>query len=129
MSAVQTKYEAYGDSIHSTEPADLWVARGDSLRFPDGVLMPTSVGALRALDSSAVIIIDHGDDGTGSYIVRCRYPYLAFIVSNVWPIFVDTGAVPFTRADVRDTTRFRRVELIPSVDSRAAAACARAPAI
>ena len=128
VSAVQTKYDAYGDTIHASQPADMWVARGDSLRFPDGTLMPTRVGALRALDSSAVIIVDHGDDGTGSYIVRCRYPYLAFIVSNDWPTFLDTGAVSFARADVRDTTRFWRVELMPAVDSRAAAACARAPA-
>jgi len=127
ISAVQTKYEAYGDSIHSHEPADLWVAHGDSLRFPDGRLIPATVGALRALDSTSVIVIDRGDDGTGSYVVPCRYPYLALIVSNVWPTFADTGAVSFARADVRDTTRFWRVELMPSVDPRAAAACARAP--
>jgi hypothetical protein len=128
VSAVQMKYEAYGDSIHSSEPADLWIAQGDSLRFPDGGLMPTTVGALRTLNSSAVIVIDHGDDDTGSYVVPCRYPYLAFIVSNVWPTFADTGAVPFARADVRDTTRFWRVELMPSMNSRVAAVCARAPA-
>ena len=128
VSAIQTRYEAYDDSVHSTEPADLWVARGDSLRFPDGVLMPSTVVALRALDSAGVLIVDHGDDGTGSYIVRCRYRFIAFVVSNAWPTLAETGALPLTRIDVRDTTHFWRVELRPSVDSRIVAGCTHAPA-
>ncbi|MFN8575119.1 MAG: hypothetical protein U0132_23905 [Gemmatimonadaceae bacterium] len=129
VSGVQTRYDAHGDSIHSEEPADLWVARGDSLRFPDGALIPTTVGALRMLDSVAVVIVDHGDDGPGSYVARCRYPHLALIVSNDWPTFADTGAVPFARSDTRDSTHFWRVELTPSIDSRIEAACPHSPAI
>jgi len=126
VSAVQTEYDAYGDSLHLLEPADLWIARGDSVRFPDGHLMPTTVGRLRALDSTAVVIVDHGDDGSGSYIVVCRYPHLAFILSNVWPTFTDTGAVPIARVDRRDTTRVWRIERDTSIDPRISATCARA---
>jgi hypothetical protein len=124
VSAVQSKYD--GDTLHSREPGDLWVASGDSLRFPDGTLMPTTVGALRAVDSSAVVIIDRGDDGTGSYVARCRFPYLAFIVDNTWPTFPDTGAIWFSRADRADTTRFWRVEVDTAIDPRIRAMCARA---
>jgi len=124
VSAVQTKYEAYGDSLHRAEPADLWVARGDSLRFPDGALIPTRVGALRRLDSLAVILVDHGDDGTGSYVVRCRYPRIALVVSNVWPTFPDTGVVRFTKVAPNDTTEFWRVEVASDpIDERITRAC------
>jgi hypothetical protein len=123
VSAVQTRYDAYGDSIHSREPADLWVATGDSLRFPDGTVMPMTVSALRALDSTGVIVVDHGDDGTGSYVALCRYRFIAFIVSNVWPTLPDTGVVPLSRATPTDTARVWRIEVNPSPDPRIVAAC------
>jgi len=124
ISAVQTKYEAYGDSLHPAEPADLWIARGDSLRFPDGVLIPARVGMLRRLDSVAVIVVDHGDDGTGSYVVRCKYPRTALVVSNDWPTSPDTGVVPFAKVAPSDTMQFWRAEVAASsADPRIARAC------
>ena len=76
--------------------------------------------------SAAVVVVDHGDDGTGSYIVRCRYPFLRAIVSNVWPTFADSGIVSFTKASSRDTTRIWRLEQDRDpADKQVAAACAR----
>ncbi|HEY7769363.1 hypothetical protein [Longimicrobium sp.] len=127
--AIQSEYEAYGDSLHRAEPADLWAAAGDSLRFPDGTLIPMRVGAIRALDRG-VIVVDHGDDGTGSYIVLCRFPHLAIVVSNVWPPFARSGIVPLSRAAASDTTRVWRIEVDPRQASDAAIrqACAGVPA-
>lgn len=127
LSAVQTKYEAYGDSLRHGERPDLWTARGDSLRFSDGTLIPRTVGALRSLDSLAVIIIDHGDDGTGSYVVRCRFPRVHLIVNNLWPTFAKSGIAPFAQASADDTTAIWRVEMDPEESSGSiAAACRRA---
>jgi hypothetical protein len=127
ISAVQSNYEAYGDSLHQRERPDLWVASGDSLRFPDGMLIPQTVGSFRTLDSMAVIVVDHGDDGTGSYIVRCRYPFLHAIVSNVWPAFAHSGIVSLLKASPKDTTRIWRLEQeVGSTDNRVAAACSTA---
>lgn len=124
--AIQTAHDAYGDSLHQAEPATLWAAEGDSLRFPDGALIPRRVGALRALDSAGVIVVDHGDDGTGSYIVRCKYPELAMVIDNVWPPFADSGVVPLNRASASDTTTVWRVEMGPRHSrTRVIRACAK----
>jgi hypothetical protein len=109
--AIQTAHDAYDDSLHRAEPATLWAAKGDSLRFPDGGLIPRRAGALRALDSAGVIVVDHGDDGSGSYIVRCRYLSLAMIISNDWPLFADSGVVPLARASTIDTASVWRIEV------------------
>jgi hypothetical protein len=125
VGAVQTGHDAYGDSLHEREVADLWVASGDSLRFPDGTLIPRRVGALRRLDADGVIVVDHGDDGTGSYIARCKYPWLQLVVDNMWPSFADSGAVRFAKAETNDTTQIWRVEVNPTpVERRVARLCA-----
>jgi hypothetical protein len=128
--AIQSEYDAFGDSLHRAEPADLWAATGDSLRFPDGTLIPIRVGGIRALDRAGVIVVDHGEDGTGSYIVLCRFPHLAIVVDNVWSPFARSGIVPLSRAAVSDTTRVWRVEVDPRQASDAAIpqACAGARA-
>jgi hypothetical protein len=129
ISAVQTKYEAYGDTLHTSEQADLWVAQGDSLRFPDGALIPRSVGAWRSIDSLGVIVVDHGDDGTGSFLIRCKYPRLRAIVNNVWPPFAQSGVLSLRQVSTEDSTSIWRIELDASVLRRdIVAACARAAA-
>lgn len=129
--AIQTAYDAHGDSLHPAESADLWAASGDSLRFPDGTLVPGRVGALRAIDSVGAVVVDHGDDGTGSYVVLCRFPRLALVVDNIWPPFAKAGVVPFARVRPADTARFWRVEVLPGRPELAqgvAAVCGPAPA-
>lgn len=127
--AIQSHTDPYGDSLHAGERADLWAAAGDSVRFPDGVPIPRRIGALRKLDSAAVVIVDHGDDGTGSFVVRCRYPWLAIVIDNVWPGFSESGIAPFALASTADTTRVWRIEVIPGRrDATDAGACQSAPA-
>ena len=109
--AIQYAHDASGDSLHRDEPATFWAAEGDSLRFPDAQLIPTRVGAIRALDSLGAIVVDHGDDGSGSYIVICKYPALAMIINNQWPPFARSGVVPLALASIRDTTSIWRVEV------------------
>ena len=129
VSAVQTKYEAYGDSLHLSEPADLWIVRGDSVRFADGTRIPMRVGQLRALDSTSVVVVDHGDDGPGSYIVRCKYPYVRVVIDNVWPSFADRGVTSIVQAKSDDSTRAWRIEIDrSSIDSGVLKACSAAPA-
>lgn len=125
--AIQPDHDPFGDSLHYAEQPGLWAARGDSLRFPDGQLVPLRVGALRAIDSSGVVVIDHGDDGTGSYVVRCRYPFIALIVDNVWLYHERGSTVPFARVSPSDTTSFWRVEMLSGKsDSAVTSACSHA---
>jgi len=126
--AIQTAYDAYGDTLHAAEPADLWAASGDSLRFPDGTLIPC-VGALRILDSVGVIVVDHGDDSGGSYIIRCKFPDLQIIIDNDWPPFAQTGIVRLAQVSPSDTTQAWRVEISSRQrDAAVEKACPRAPA-
>jgi hypothetical protein len=115
---------AYDDSLRTAEPPDLWVTRGSHLQFPDGKAIPSTVGALRTLDSAGVILVDHGDDTSGSLIIRCRFPELAFAVSNIWPASADSGAVSLARTDPTDTAAIWRVEITPGhVDPRVSRVC------
>lgn len=111
ISALQTRHE---DSLRSNEPFDQWVILGDSLRFADGTLIPDRVGPVREMDSVGVVVIDRGDDGPGSYIVRCRYPYVAMVVNNNWPDFADDGTVSLSRVATTDPTPLWRVEAFPN---------------
>jgi hypothetical protein len=111
--AIQSAHDAYDDSLHAAERADLWAAVGDSVRFPDGVPIPQRVGTLRALDSLGVVVVDHGDDGTGSYIVRCRYPALAIVIGNTWPSHPRGGTASLVGVSTADTTRVWRAEVMP----------------
>ena len=112
--AVQADHDAFGDSLRGNESADLWAATGDSLRFADGRLIPMRAGSLRVLDSVAIVEIDHGDDGTGTQIIRCRFPRVSILIDNMWPSFADSGVVPFTLVSPRDTTGVWRVEVSPA---------------
>ena len=109
--AIQSRHDAYEDTLHRAEPADLWAMKGDRLRFADGRAIATRVAALREVDSVGVVVIDRGDDGTGSFVSLCRYPYLAFIVGNDWPSHKDAReAIPLSEIRAQDTTSIARVE-------------------
>jgi len=124
--AIQADHDAYGDSLHGNEPADLWAATGDSLRFADGRLIPMRVGSLRMLDSVGIVTIDHGDDGDGTQIIRCSFPRVSLVIDNMWPSFADSGVVSLTRVSPHDTTRIWRVEVLPArSDSSVVQQCRR----
>jgi hypothetical protein len=57
----------------------MWTAAGDSVRLPDGQLLPKTLGGLRALGETAPEDNDaRYDDGDGPRARNCRYPDLLF---------------------------------------------------
>jgi len=100
--------DAYGEAIQEDSAPEFWWATGDSLRFASGVVIPKSVGALLALDSTAVLRADGGDDTEGSYIIPCRYPRMTLVLGYLSSL-PDTGAWPLAARRVPDSLQFQRV--------------------
>jgi hypothetical protein len=102
---VQTK-RGDGDVVRDDEVPDLWTVEGDSVRLPDGQLMPRTLGVLRA--RFAPLVVDENipaDDVDGPHARSCRLPYLLFAL-----------AVNDTARRVPDSARVTRVDL-DGVDS------------
>jgi hypothetical protein len=81
VTAVESQH-GEGDTLRDDEVPDLWVAEGDSLRLPDGELVPRTLGILRA--RYGVIVVDEStptDDVDGVRARSCRFPYLLFALS------------------------------------------------
>lgn len=100
VTAVQSRH-SYGDTVHNDEVPDLWTAEGDSVRMPDGELVPHTLGALRA--RYGFMIVDQntdGDDIDGPHASVCRFPYLLFAL-----------AVNDTARHVPDSARVTRVDM------------------
>jgi hypothetical protein len=98
--AVQSKH-GYGESVHDDEEPDLWIVEGDSIRLPDGALVPRTLGALRA--KYGLTLVDQntgGDDIDGLHARSCRFPYLLFALS-----------VNDTARTVPDSARVTRVDM------------------
>ena len=69
---------AQPDTIPADEP-DMWTASGDSVRLPDGRLLPKTLGGLRALGTTSVDDNDpSADDWDGPGARTCRYPEILF---------------------------------------------------
>lgn len=111
--AVQSKH-GDGDVVHDDEIPDLWTVEGDSVRLPDGQLMPRTLGALRS--RYAPLSVDEnipGDDIDGPHARSCRLPYLLFAL-----------AVEDTARHVPDSARVIRVDL-DGIDSLPRQECVR----
>jgi len=79
--AVQSKH-GLGEALRDDEAPDLWTLEGDSIRLPDGELMPRTLGALRSRYGFAVVDENRaGDDIDGPHARSCRFPYLLFALS------------------------------------------------
>jgi len=66
------------DTVPGDEP-DMWTASGDSLRLPDGRLLPRTLGGLRALGRVSVDDNDGShDDWDGPGARTCRFPEIYF---------------------------------------------------
>jgi hypothetical protein len=65
------------DSIPIDEP-DMWTASGDSVRLPDGHLLPRTLGGLRALGRTTVSDNEGYDDWDGPDARTCRFPEILF---------------------------------------------------
>jgi hypothetical protein len=104
--AVQSKH-GYGEAVHDDEAPDLWVVEGDSVRLPDGELVPPTLGALRARYGFEVDENINADDIDGPSARSCRFPYLSFSLS-----------VHDTARKVPDSARVTRVEMdTPGADT------------
>ena len=69
---------AQPDNVPADEP-DMWTASGDSVRLPDGQLLPKTLGGLRALGTTFADDNDAGgDDWDGPGARTCRYPEILF---------------------------------------------------
>lgn len=76
--AVQTK-RTIDQPLLDSVPADLWTAEGDSVRLPDGHLMPRTLGALKARYGHLLVFEgDVGDDADGPQARVCKFPSLLF---------------------------------------------------
>lgn len=98
------------DTLVVSRPAQRWAAVGDSLRFPDGRLIPRRLGQIRAADSVGFMSVDYGDDNSGADVTLCRFPALT-VYFDTLPAPADTTTRPFAGISVADTSRYRRVEV------------------
>jgi hypothetical protein len=73
--AVHTRSQP--DSISIDEPV-MWTASGDSVRLPDGQLLPRTLGALRSLGRTMVDDNEGYDDWNGPDARTCRFPEILF---------------------------------------------------
>lgn len=100
--------EADIDTLVPARPAEYWAGVGDSLRFPDGRLIPRRLGALRAIDSAGVMFIESGDNTEGADVSLCNAPGLTFFFDTL-PAPADTTVRPLSQLGTTDTTAYRLV--------------------
>jgi len=65
------------DSIPGDAP-EMWTASGDSVRLPNGQLLPKTLGELRALGKAIVDKNEGYDDWNGPDARSCRFPEILF---------------------------------------------------
>lgn len=81
-SVMVVQSEHSGEAMHNDEAPDRWLVQGDSVRLPDGELMPRTLGALRARYGFALVDENlDADDVDDPHARPCRFPYLRFALS------------------------------------------------
>ena len=110
IAAVQSDNES---ALQYDQAADLWSGEGDSLRLPDGRLMPATVGELRAAYPHGLVSSDKGDDSDGVVAYVCEFPRLAFPLGYEPPTPADTGHWPLSAHAIPDSTKLWRIEVWP----------------
>ena len=108
--AGQTKFD-YGDSLDLSLAADLWQVEGDSVRLPDGGLLPQRVGELEARYGAAVVMSDKRDDSDGVRVRLCRYPDVELVLEYSEPTPDDVGAWLVGHGILSDTARIYSLEV------------------
>lgn len=106
VTAVQTRASTYDYVVDSVVP-DRWSIKGDSIRLPDGALLPATLGGLRTkygpVQSSGY---RGGDDYEGPTAFTCRFPYLAFYMTDDGkPTVPDSARIVRVVLDRSDNTR------------------------
>jgi hypothetical protein len=98
------------DSIPLDEP-DMWTASGDSVRLPNGQLLPRTLGALRALGQTTVSDNEGGyDDWDGPGARTCRFPEILFNLDGTGlpKTLPDSARVTSIEIDVRHPEVWRK---------------------
>ena len=108
--AGQTKLD-YGDSLDLSLAADLWQVEGDSVRLPDGGLLPRRVRELEARYGAAVVTSDKRDDSDGVRVRLCRYPDVELVLQYSEPTPDDVGAWLVGAGILSDTARIYSLEV------------------
>lgn len=98
------------DTLVVGKPVQSWEAVGDSIRFPDGKLIPRRLGQIRAADSVGYMSIEYGDNTEGADVTLCRVPALTFFFDTL-PAPADTSVRPFSGISVADTSSYKQVHL------------------
>jgi hypothetical protein len=90
------------DTVPGDEP-DMWTASGDSLRLPDGHLLPRTLRAVRALGRTVVDKNEGGDDWDGPGARTCRFPEILFNLdgTGLAKTLPDSARVTSIEIDVR----------------------------
>ncbi len=117
ITAAQPDHPA-GDWIDSTKPADLWIITGDSIRLPDGQLLPRTLGEMRARYGRISVgeNLIGADDFDGPGARMCRFPLLYFGLE-----------INDTARTVADSARVVRVEITPADGNLMAGFCRQTP--
>lgn len=90
------------DTVPGDQP-DMWTASGDSLRLPDGHLLPRTLRAVRALGRTVVDKNEGGDDWDGPGARTCRFPEILFNLdgTGLAKTLPDSARVTSIEIDVR----------------------------
>jgi hypothetical protein len=102
--------EPYTTRIDSAQRTSFWYAEGDSLRFPNGQLVPRNVGEFRQRFPGALLRADNVDDTEGSYIIECGAPHVAFILGQR-PELDDTAASRLDARPLPDSMTFWKIRV------------------
>ena len=94
----------------SNDEPQMWTATGDSVRLPDGQLLPRTLGALRALGPLTVDDNEGYDDWNGPDARGCRFPDILFKLdgTNLPKMLPDSARVIAVEIDVRHPEAYRK---------------------
>ncbi len=93
---------AQPDTVPADEP-DMWTAAGDSVRLPDGRLLPRTLGEMRTFGKTLVDNNEGGDDWDGPSARSCRFPEILFNLdgTNLPKTLPDSARVTSIEINVR----------------------------
>jgi hypothetical protein len=121
--------EPYTAHMDLTKRPSFWYASGDSLRFPDGQVIPSRLGPFRKSFPGSLLRADNVDDTEGSYVVTCSSPQVSLILGYL-PELNDTSASRLDARPLPDTLSFWkiRIDTVGSpTDPALREVCVRAP--
>ena len=111
LQAVQFDCRSFDDVCPEQVP-NYWVARGDSVRLPDGGTLPKTIGELRERYGKGFVTDDRGgDDSYGVEVHMCRLPHMIFDPFGDIHTTATVHPTPFAQAGVADSVRIWAVHL------------------